>query len=71
MFLIALQKFRGRTDVKADMEEMTREYEIQKSEEEWSFKQLFTARQLRLPLILVCSLAMCQQLSGINVVCEL
>lgn len=64
----ALKRFRGRDDVSADMEEMRKENEIQKKEKKWTFGQLFKNNHLRLPLLLVSALAMCQQLSGINVV---
>ena len=66
--LTALKIFRGKDDVREDMEEMRAESEMQKKEKKWTFGQLFRATGLRLPLIIVCALATCQQLSGINVV---
>jgi SP family facilitated glucose transporter-like MFS transporter 1 len=64
----ALQTFRGEEDVSVFIEEMRAEQEIQRTSPKWTFGMLFRARDLRLPLILLCSLAMSQQLSGINVV---
>lgn len=66
----ALQTFRGVDDVSPDLDEMEYDLEQQEKEPEWNFKQLLASPMLRLPLILVCSLAMLQQLSGINFVSE-
>ena len=63
-----MKKFRGTDDVKADIDEMRREYEQQKKEPKWSFGQLLRSKKLRLPLVLVICLAVAQQLSGINIV---
>ena len=67
-FCLALQIFRGTTDVHHDIIEMKNEYKQQLAEPKWSFKKLFTTKSLRLPLLIVCALACAQQLSGINVV---
>lgn len=64
----ALRKFRGREDVSKDMVEMEAEVQQQRKEPAWSLLQLLRTRSLRLPLLLVCSAAIAQQLSGINVV---
>lgn len=64
----ALRVFRGKDDVTDDMDEMRAESAMQKKEKKWTFGQLFRAVDLRLPLVIVCALATCQQLSGINVV---
>lgn len=50
---------------------MKLEQEQQKREPKWTFKQLIENKDLRMPLYLVCALAVCQQLSGINVVSTL
>ena len=47
------------------------EQEQHNAEPDWTFMMLLKSQELRLPLILVCCLAMSQQLSGINVVCIL
>jgi len=64
----ALKRFRGVDDVYYDIQEMKMEKEQADTEPEWSFKMLLQSKDLRLPLGLVCALACCQQLSGINVV---
>jgi sugar porter (SP) family MFS transporter len=64
----ALQRFRGTTDVDLDIQEMELEQQQMALEKKWSFKQLLLSKSLRMPLALVCGLACCQQLSGINVV---
>lgn len=68
--VVALQLFRGTDDVELDIEEMKAEQLQMKEEPKWSFKELLRNKNLRMPLILVCSLACAQQLSGINVVCN-
>lgn len=68
LLLVALQKFRGEDDVEADIVEMKREIAEQQNEPAWTLKELLTSRTLRLPLMLVCVLAVAQQLSGINMV---
>ena len=68
MYIIALQRFRGREDVSLDIDEMLIEQEQHQQEPEWTFMMLLKSKELRLPLILVSCLAMSQQLSGINVV---
>ncbi len=67
----ALQKFRGTTEIHLDIQEMKMEQQQQAQEPKWSFAELLRAKGLRTPLIVVCALAMCQQLSGINVVCTI
>jgi len=64
----ALKRFRGKDDVKMDLEEMDMEKKQVQEEPSWSFGALISDKKLRLPLIIVCSLACAQQLSGINVV---
>lgn len=61
-------KLRGTEDVSLDMQEMQQEQEKKKTEPEWSFRELLRTKELRTPLFVICALAMCQQLSGINVV---
>jgi hypothetical protein len=67
----ALRRFRGREDVSKDVVEMEAEVQQQRKEPAWSLLQLLRTRSLRLPLLLVCSAAIAQQLSGINVVGDL
>ena len=64
----ALKRFRGVSDVSPDLAEMQNEVLLQKLDPEWSFMKLLRTRSLRRPLIIVCLLAMSQQLAGINVV---
>ena len=66
--IIALVRFRGTNDVVADLEEMKLEQAQAELEQRWTFKQLLSSKQLRMPLILVVALASSQQLSGINAV---
>ena len=66
--IIALVRFRGTNDVAADLEEMKLEQVQAELEQRWTFKQLLSSKQLRMPLILVVALASSQQLSGINAV---
>ena len=47
---------------------MRQEVRQKAAEPEWSFRELLRTKELRTPLYVVCALAMCQQLSGINVV---
>lgn len=68
LILTALIKFRGTDDVEADLQEMKLEQEQSEREPEWTFMQLLRSKELRMALILVVSLASCQQLSGINAV---
>ena len=69
-FMVALQRFRGLEDVSEDIAEMQYDLEQQLKEPEWTFRQLLRDKVLRMPLLIVCLLAMAQQLSGINVVSE-
>lgn len=69
--IAALIKFRGTDDVELDMQEMRYEVENQSLVEYWSWKDLFQSKILRMPLLILCAAACCQQLSGINVVSEL
>ncbi|CAH1775421.1 unnamed protein product [Owenia fusiformis] len=64
----SLQRFRGTDDVRADILEMKNEQKQALAEPNWSMMKLFKAKHLRMPLAVVCSLALGQQLSGINVV---
>ena len=64
----ALKRFRGTDDVEMDVDEMKLEQQQLQREPKWSVVQLLKTKSLRSPLLLVCALAMCQQLSGINVV---
>ena len=64
----ALVRFRGTDDVDADLQEMKLEQQQAEREPRWTFPQLLRSRELRMPLVLVVSLASCQQLSGINAV---
>jgi SP family facilitated glucose transporter-like MFS transporter 1 len=65
----ALRWYRQRLDVMADIEEMeTESQEGQKSEEEYTMKQLLTTKALHMPLLVACMLQVIQQLSGINAV---
>ena len=58
----ALKELRGSDDVSADKEH------LKSYTERWSVRKLLGAHQLRWLVILLSSLALCQQLSGINVV---
>ena len=51
-----------------DLAEMKIEYEQQLTEANWTLAQVFKSQSLRLPMLLLCSMACCQQLSGINAV---
>ena len=64
----ALQKFRGDDDVADDIDEMKRESREQQREPAWSLAKLFSSQPHKIPLMLVSVLAVCQQLSGINMV---
>ncbi|KAK2191457.1 hypothetical protein NP493_53g18000 [Ridgeia piscesae] len=64
----ALKRFRGVADVSHDLAEMQHEVQQQKLDPEWSFMKLLRTKSLRRPLVIVCFLAMSQQLSGINVI---
>ncbi|KAI0220130.1 Solute carrier family 2, facilitated glucose transporter member 3 [Lamellibrachia satsuma] len=64
----ALKRFRGVSSVSHDLAEMQHEVQQQKLDPEWSFMKLLKTKSLRRPLIMVCFLAMSQQLSGINVI---
>ena len=66
--IVALKRFRGVSDVSHDLAEMQHEVQQQKLDPEWSFMKLLRTKSLRRPLVIVCFLAMSQQLSGINVV---
>ena len=66
--LTAMRVFRGVDNVEDDINEILLEQEQQDLEPKWTFKELLSSKQLRLPLLLVASLASAQQLSGINVV---
>jgi len=64
----ALQVYRGVQDVSCFINEMRVEQIIAQKEPQWSFKQLLTSVDLRMPLLLVLGLSVAQQLSGANVV---
>ena len=68
VLVVALTKFRGTDDIEPDIQEMKQEQRQKVAEPEWSFKELLKSKELRTPLYIVCALATCQQLSGINVV---
>lgn len=64
----ALNKLRGTTDVREDIEEMRIEQEQHLREEHISIKTLLQTYELRTPLIISLVLQMVQQFSGINAV---
>lgn len=66
--MTALQKFRGDNDVEDDINDMKRESREQQREPAWSLPKLFASKPHVIPLMLVSVLAVCQQLSGINMV---
>ena len=66
--IAALQLYRRRDNVDGDIQEMRIEQQQKNSEPEWTFMELLQCKDLRMPLILGCSLNAAQQLSGVNIV---
>ena len=67
-FLAALRKLRGYEDVEDEIDEMKVEARKQQSVKLFSIKQLLTAPDLRVPVIIACVGQISQQWSGINAV---
>lgn len=65
---LALHRLRNTTEVSAEIDEMSREARETKSDEAISLKELFTAKDLRWPLLTGLVLQLTQQLCGINAV---
>lgn len=63
-----MTRLRNQTDVSAEIEEMDQEAKESKSDSAISLKELFTAEELRWPLITGLILQLAQQLCGINAV---
>ncbi|KAK3749184.1 hypothetical protein QZH41_010372 [Actinostola sp. cb2023] len=64
----ALQVLRGTTDVSEDIAEMRSEQEAAILEQGVSIREMFTMKDLRMPLLIAVVLQCSQQLSGINAV---
>jgi SP family facilitated glucose transporter-like MFS transporter 1 len=64
----ALKRLRGSQNIKQEVDDMTREADLEKSQEKFNVCQLFTARALLLPTIISIVMHLSQQLSGINAV---
>ena len=64
----ALQRLRNTTDVSSEIDEIKLESRKTKSDENISFKELFTSKELRWPLITGLVLQLTQQLCGINAI---
>ena len=67
-FLTALRKLRGYEDVEDEIDEMKLESRKQQNVKQFSIKQLLTAPDLRVPVIIACVGQISQQWSGINAV---
>ena len=66
----ALKFYRRTDDVSADMEEMDTEHQGEKetAANTYTLNQILRAKDLRMPLIIICGLQIVQQFSGINAV---
>ncbi|XP_005103578.2 solute carrier family 2, facilitated glucose transporter member 1 [Aplysia californica] len=64
----ALVKFRGSDNVSDEMEEMRLEASKSMGVKNYSLKELLTAPDLRMPVVIACVLQISQQWSGINAV---
>ncbi|KAH9510278.1 Solute carrier 2, facilitated glucose transporter member 3 [Bulinus truncatus] len=64
----ALKKFRGTENVSDEIEEMRIEASKSVGVKNYSLKELLTAPELRMPVIIACVLQISQQWSGINAV---
>ncbi|CAL1535382.1 unnamed protein product [Lymnaea stagnalis] len=64
----ALIKFRGTDNVSDEIEEMKMEAKKSHGVKNYSLKELLTAPELRMPVIIACVLQISQQWSGINAV---
>ncbi|XP_052761204.1 solute carrier family 2, facilitated glucose transporter member 1-like isoform X2 [Mya arenaria] len=62
----ALVKLRGYDNVEEEMEEMRVEARRASSVEQFTLKKLLTTPELKLPIIIACTLQVAQQWSGIN-----
>ena len=68
LYFSALRQLRGSDDVSKELEEMFREKQDNEGEDHMSMWQVFTAKHLRLPLIISVVMHLSQQFSGINCV---
>lgn len=65
---LVLQRLRNSTDVEDEIEEILKESKESTSDSAVGFKELFTERDYRWPLITALTLQLTQQLSGINAI---
>ncbi|VEL38095.1 unnamed protein product [Protopolystoma xenopodis] len=64
----AFVRLNANEDVNTFIGELREEIEVAKNQPEFKFTQLFTQRDLRMPLLIACLIQVMQQLSGINAV---
>ncbi len=62
----ALRLLRGSQDIKQEIDDMSKEAELEKNQTSFNILQLFTSRALLFPTIISIVLHLSQQLSGIN-----
>lgn len=67
----AFARLNVQENVETFLGELREEMEVAKNQPEFKFTQLFTQRDLRMPVLIACLIQVLQQLSGINAVSEL